>query len=368
MAEFKPIRAHTTSPGYIQFGASDTIPPANIPGLVDISPSQITSDQDNYNPTGFSTADVVLLSFDTGLRAITGFASWTTGNGKGKWLINTSVNSGYIAAQHPDSTSTNRVAADCDYIFEGGGSVYIYYDTTVNRVRLFSGTFNPFLMHLSGRGQTFFIPPGSTVQADHPFLGLAQASSGSNGNTAPTSTLPAAWDLNNGGNAAGASTIYISKNNNGFSFFGSAHIVVGFTCWITAVSSGIQRYTAQVSLTNNPSGTAINNNNSFGIRYVDTANSGKWLFFSRDNAGSETTADTGITAAANTLLRGYLMIDKARSEERIFITDGTTTYQARNTGNLPNAVLCGARAIIVKSIGTGTVSLNAALTAYEIRV
>lgn len=364
MADATPLKRGAT--GFEMFASTDTVPAANIAGQVVISPSQITADQDNYAPTGWVDADVVRVSFDTTCKAITGLTAWT--NGKPKWIINTGANCGYLPSEHPDSSAANRIAGEGDWILEGYGAIMVAYDSTSSRVRVVQTTFDIWSLFLSGRAQPFFPPPGSTVQADQAFLGLAQASSGSNGNTAPTSSLPGAWDVDNGGNAAGASTIYFSKNNNGFSFFGSAHIVIGFGCWVSALSTSSQRYKAQISLTNNPSGTAINNNNSFGFRYIDNANSGKWLFFSRDNAGAETTADTAITVAANTYYRGLLMIDKARAEQRIFITDGTTTYQARNTGNLPNAVLCGARSIIVKSIGTGTVTFNSTITGYEIRV
>lgn len=124
---------------------------------------------------------------------------------------------------------------------------------------------------------------------------------------------------------------------------------------------------SQVSITNNPSGTSLNNNNSVGIRHDDNTNSGKWLFFSRDNAGSETTVDTGITVVANTVYRGALYMDKARSEVRLFITDGTNIYQGRITGNMPNAVLAGARAIVVKSVGTSSRIFNVAISAWEMR-
>lgn len=364
MAEATPLKRGAT--GIETFGSTDTVPATNIAGAVTISPSQITGDLDNWNPTGFATADIVRVSFDASGRAITGFTAWT--NGKPKWIVNIGATYGYLASEHADSSASNRVAGEGDWILEGYGAMQIIYDSTSSRVRVIQTTFNPQNLHLSGRGQMFFVPPGSTVQADHAFLGLAQASSGSNSNTAPTSTLPGAWDVDNGGNASGASTIYFSKNNNGFSFFGSAHIVIGFGLWLPAASSSGQRFTAQISLTNNPSGTAVNNNNSFGFRHSDNINSGVWQFFSRDNAGSETTATTGITATANAYLRGLLMIDKARTEERVFITDGTTTYQARNTGNLPSAVLCGARSILVKSVGTGTTILNSFISGYEIRI
>jgi len=363
MADATPLKRGST--GLEMFGSTDTIPAANIAGLVTISPSQITSDQDNYAPTGFADADVVRVSFDTTGKAITGLTAWT--NGKPKLIINTGANYGYLPSEHPDSTAANRIAGEIDHILEGYGAIQVYYDSTSSRVRVANNTFNPTNLAYNGKGQLFYVPPASTVQADHAFLGLAQ-SGGSNGNTAPTSTLPGLWDIDSASSATGASSIYISKNNNGIAFFGFAHIVCSFSMYIPTLSVAAQRFTSQVSITNNPSGTALNNNNSVGVRHEDTVNSGKWQFFARGNGGSETTVDTAITVVANTVYRGAIYIDKARAEARLFITDGTNTYQGRITANLPNAVLCGARAIIVKTIGTTSRIFNVAIGAYEIHV
>lgn len=366
MAEQIPLILNTaTGVPYKQMPVTDTFPATSLPAQVIISPSQITSDQDNYSPTDWATADVVRLSFDTGFRAITGLAAWT--NGRPKILVNIGANSGYLPSEHPDSSSSNRTAGEVDHVLEGYGTMWIVYDSTSSRTRVLQNTFSPAQLLLSGKGQLFLAPPGSTVQADQAFLGLAQAS-GSNGNTAPTSTQPGLWDIDTASSASGASSIYINKNNNGIAFFGTSHMVCGFSMYIPTLSTSAQRFMSQVSITNNPSGTSLNNNNSIGIRHDDNTNSGKWQFFSRNNAGSETTVDTAITVVANTVYRGLMMIDKARSEARLFITDGTNTYQGRITGNMPNAVLAGARAIIVKSVGTTSRIFNVAISAWEMRV
>ena len=73
MAERKLLKCD--SAGIQEFSATDTVPASVMPSPAVISPSQITSDQDNYSPTGWADADVVRLDFDTGGRAITGFAA-----------------------------------------------------------------------------------------------------------------------------------------------------------------------------------------------------------------------------------------------------------------------------------------------------
>ena len=52
-----------------------------------ISPSQITGDQDNYNPSGYDDATVIRLNFDANGHAITGFAPAT--DGEEKTYVNT---------------------------------------------------------------------------------------------------------------------------------------------------------------------------------------------------------------------------------------------------------------------------------------
>lgn len=364
MSEKKPLGIGSAG-GPAELNSGDTIPATNVPGNTVITQSQIAADTDNFTLTGFADADIIRISFDANGKAITGLTAWT--NGKTKRFINVGANFGYFPCEHPDSSAANRIAGEIDYILDGYGCITFYYDSTSSRARVLQSTFNAADLVQSGRGQYFFVPPASTVQADHPFLGFSQAS-GSNGNTAPTSTLPGAWDIDTSSSSSGASSIYINKNNNGIAFFGTAHIVCYFSMYIPTISTSAQRFSSQVSITNNSSGTAANNNNSVGFRGDDTNNGGKFQFFSRDNAGTETTTDTGITIAANTIYRGGLFIGKARDEVRLFITDGITTYQGRITGNMPNAVLAGARAIIVKSIGTTSRILNVWMACYEIHV
>lgn len=364
MAEAKPI---TIKSGLLtEFDSADTIPAVNLPGASVISPSQITGDQDNYAPTGWADADIVRVSFNTAMPAITGLTAWT--NGKTKTFVNVGSTSGYFPCEHPDSSAANRITGECDWILEPGGAMTFWYDGTSSRARVLRSTFDPVKAHYAGIGMMFMGVPGSTNASDQPFMGLTQASSGSNGNFAPTSALPNAWELDNGGNAAGASTIFFSKNANGSSFFGSAHIVMRFTVWISALSTSAQRFTSQVSFTASPNTATLDINNSFGLRYRDNLNSGNWQFYSRDNAGSENPLDTGITAAANTPIRGFLMIDKARAEQRVFVTDGTTTFQSRNTSNIPNAVRCGGRLLHIKSVGTGTVTTRGTIAGYDVRI
>ena len=347
MAEERPLKAGAT--GLEQFGATDTIPASALPARVTISPSQITSDQDNYSPTDWATADVVRLDFDSSGRAITGFSAWT--NGRSKVLLNISGNYGYIPCEHPDSTAANRVIGTADHIIQPYSAIVIEYDDTNDRIRVISNAFNPSLLGFGNlRGHYYYASAASATAGDWGDFAFATSGTGAAlGAAAATATQAGGWQLSSGTTTTGACTIYFSKNLLNPATFGSAHLIVSFYFRIPTLSDGTQTFTTSIGLVPSPSSVVLDVNNSVVVKYSSGLNSGKFLAVSRDNAGAETTADTGITPSADT---GYVItvcIDKVMSEARYYI-DGV--FVARITANLPNAVATGQRAVIVKSAGT----------------
>lgn len=103
----------------------------------DISPSQITSNQNDYNPTGLSTATVIRLSTDAS-RDITGIQ----GGADGRILILSNVGSNNIVLKNQDSNSTasNRFIFTSDVTLQANQAVMIQYDSTTSRWRLLGGT------------------------------------------------------------------------------------------------------------------------------------------------------------------------------------------------------------------------------------
>lgn len=347
MAEIKPLKAGAT--GLEQFGSTDTFPATSLPARVTISPAQITSDQDDYSPTGWADADVVRLDFDTGGRAITGFAAWT--NGRPKTLFNTTGNFGYIACEGPDSSAANRVIGPADYIIAPYGSLIIAYDSTSSRTRVLHNSFNPAFLGLGNlRGHYYFKSAGSATAGDWGDFAFATTGTGAGLFTVTgTATEAGGWSLSPGTTTTGACSAYFAKNLLNPAFYGSAHLTVCFYVRIPVASDGTNTFTTSVGLVPSPSSVTLNVNNSVVVKYSHGLNSGKFLAVSRDNSGSETTADTGVTVTADV---GYLIticIDKALSEARYYI-DGV--FVARITANLPSAVATGQRAAVVKSAGT----------------
>ncbi|RTL03494.1 hypothetical protein EKK58_12910 [Candidatus Dependentiae bacterium] len=100
----------------------------------DITPSQITSNQNNYNPTNLGISNRVRISSDAA-RDITGI----TAHDDGKVLIINNVGSFDITLKHESASSTagNRFTlGGSDYVISSGTSCIIHYDNTSSRWRL----------------------------------------------------------------------------------------------------------------------------------------------------------------------------------------------------------------------------------------
>ena len=308
-----------------------------------ISPSQVTSDQDDYAPTGWDDATTVRVDFDGDINAITSFNSAT--DGERKILRNVGTNFGYIPGQHPDGTAAKRVKVSVDQFIEPNGSVEIEYDGTDSRWYVTSNTFNP---ALNVKGHYYYEAVGSTVSADHQNLTFA-LSGGDNGTQAGTSSLPGTWYLETLSSASGISVVYFTDNLLNPAFFTSCAMVTSTWVYFPTLSDGTNTYTYQFGFVPSPSSTTLAVNNSIAIRYSSGINSGKFEGFSRNNSGTESTVDLGMTVAANTMYLLTVCYDKSGTEARFYVNG---VYAGRVTTNLPSAVGAGMRQGIWKSAGT----------------
>lgn len=98
----------------------------------DISPTQITANQNDYNPTGLSTASVLRLTTDAS-RDITGL----TGGADGRLIVITNVGSFAMVLKDESGSSTaaNRFALAADITLATDQSVVLQYDSTSSRWR-----------------------------------------------------------------------------------------------------------------------------------------------------------------------------------------------------------------------------------------
>ena len=112
---------------------------ANVAFSGDITPSQITSNQNNYSPTGLSTAVTLRLDTDAS-RDITGLA----GGADGRIIIIANIGSFNIVLKHESSSSTagNRfiLSSATDVTLTPNQDVMLQYDSTSSRWRLIGGT------------------------------------------------------------------------------------------------------------------------------------------------------------------------------------------------------------------------------------
>jgi len=103
----------------------------------DISPSQITSDQNDYAPTGFATAGAVRINSDAA-RNITGLAGGA--DGRAVLLHNVGGFTITLKDESGSSTAANRFALNADVGLAADSSIWLWYDSTSSRWRAIGGT------------------------------------------------------------------------------------------------------------------------------------------------------------------------------------------------------------------------------------
>lgn len=98
----------------------------------DISPSTITGNQNDYNPSGLSTANTLRLATDAP-RTITGIA----GGSDGRILVvhNVGANTLVLASENAGSTAANRFLLAADITMAANEAVILQYDSTSSRWR-----------------------------------------------------------------------------------------------------------------------------------------------------------------------------------------------------------------------------------------
>ena len=98
----------------------------------DISPSQITADQNDYNPTGLSSASTLRLTSDAS-RNVTGLQ----GGADGRVLVLHNVGSNNIVLKDDSASSTagNRFALSADITLGVDQAAVLQYDSTSSRWR-----------------------------------------------------------------------------------------------------------------------------------------------------------------------------------------------------------------------------------------
>ena len=104
-----------------------------------ITPSEITSDVDDYNPTGFSTCVMIRQSISANIKAITGFLAPAAGVNRVVAVNNISSSGRDLKFKHNDSSSSagNRLLMrdNADKTIRPNETALFWYDHTSSRWR-----------------------------------------------------------------------------------------------------------------------------------------------------------------------------------------------------------------------------------------
>jgi hypothetical protein len=102
----------------------------------DISPSQITADQHDYNPAGLAQAAVLRLSTDAS-RNVTGLAGGA--DGRIAAIVNAGTNAIVLKDANTGSSAANRFSFGADVTLAAKQCAVLWYDATDSRWKLLAG-------------------------------------------------------------------------------------------------------------------------------------------------------------------------------------------------------------------------------------
>lgn len=136
-----------------------------------LTPSQITSDQNDYNPSGLSSSSVLRLSSDA-TRTITGMAGGTGG----RIVVIHNVGSNTIVLDHNSGSSMpyNKFHVDGlggrDYVLPPSGSVVVQYDSSAAVWRTVA--VSQFLITQTANGRTQGFQVTDSALSDRVYLSI----------------------------------------------------------------------------------------------------------------------------------------------------------------------------------------------------
>lgn len=330
---------------------SDGALETNIAGTI-IAPSQITSDQDDYSPTGFTAARLIYVSSDNGMRAITSFPLGL--NGEEKTFINTGTYPLYFPADHPDGSTNNKIKFTEDIILMPKRSITFVAEAGNNNYWHPINYYPPY----SGKIVEMSFVPGAAASSDYGVQTVGTSGSGSGStSTAATSTIPLGnYSLSTGTTATGGANLYTAKTLGSHMYFGSSHITISSLIYIPTLSNGTDSFTVFSQITGTPSSPGFTWAHSAGIMYSHGLNGGNWTGYTTD-VSTTNKVNLNVAVAANTSYLLRTEIDKSRSEVRWYIND---VYVGRSTSNIPAAGTCGYSCGIKKGVGTSARTVSVA--------
>jgi hypothetical protein len=144
--------------------------------------------------------------------------------------------------------------------------------------------------------------------------------------------------------------MYPHDRTTGGVWAGSAHIVAKTHIKTpSALSDSANQYYYFMRLAASPYSGFLDQNNTVGFYYRHDLNGGKWFLRTRNNAGSESNADSGVTFSVNTQYELQLSLNMAANEATFWINGSVV---GRLTTNLPNNIGLGWSQQLEKQSGT----------------
>jgi hypothetical protein len=313
-----------------------------------ISPPTLTADQNDYNPSGLSTASTIRISSDSSYRAIKGLQGGESG--RVIFIENVGANPLTICGENTSSSAANRFKIKGEIILTENEVLQVKYDSTLSR---WIPIAFPSIKSETPSSTYYTFSPGSLTTSNYPTISLSATLVGS---VAPTGIGPAAINLNTSTSSAGFGLAYFIRDILTYGRFGSsiAHASSLFT--VNNISSPTDRYIIQTRLTTTPNSSNVNENSSVGIRYSDNINGGNWECYSRSSGGSETVLDSGVAFNAHAALANLkIYVNKSCTEARFYINN---SFVGAITTNLPTAGSnYGAATLVTKTAGTNQIHL-----------
>ncbi|MBK7360636.1 MAG: hypothetical protein IPI96_15735 [Saprospiraceae bacterium] len=248
--------------------------PTAAPSANLITPSQITSDQTDYNPTGFDDATVVRLSGDSGFRAIQSMAAQT--DGEEKTFVNVGSYPLYFPPEHSTGTASQRITYYEDIILMPKKSIKMMYDGTTSR---WIPTTDYDVKGCS-KVVDYQMNAGSITNGDLDFWSPLVVGSGAAFSVgAATSTYPYAYvNGATGTTATGYAVATMAKTSSlgsqALAYISSSHISISSDVIIPTLSDGTDSFTVYMQISSDVSTPFTNH--GFGIAYSHGMFGGNW--------------------------------------------------------------------------------------------
>ncbi len=309
-----------------------------------ISPTQLSSDQNNYAPTNWATSNVIRLDGDSSFRTITGIGDGSTQtNGQTIRLRNIGSNTILLANQNTSSTAANRFDFDgYDVPVFPKREVEIIYDGTLSRWVLSSP---PSIIIPSSKYGLYALRDYLRTTSDN-FFNTQTPSGGTVANISAVAAHQGIVEWTSGTSATGSggdisSTSAILLGNNWY-------WRIDFIFKLAKLSDVTDTYTLRLGFIDSSSAESTD---GVFFRYDKDVNSGKWVLVSRSNS-TETSTNASNTAVASATWYHLTIIINPAGTSAEFFQDGTSLGTVAS--NIPTGAgrVTGAGWMFLKTAGT----------------